>query len=122
MGDDRPDAPQNFPNIPENGPQEPAKGQLPGNRAGGQAGGIAQSQVAAADAKTQLDPGPEGGNHKRKVCKVGALLPGWPEEAIEKPQPRSQQAGQQEAAEIFCRGGHRNSRCQKPPALPLGSS
>lgn len=59
------------PKAPKKGPQKSAEGQLPEESAQEQSGGVAQPQVAAADAEAQLQPCPKQRRHKQKIRQHG---------------------------------------------------
>ena len=115
------DFPNPFPKEGKNRPQRLAEGEDPYKAADQKASCVADPQVTVTDGKAQIQPGPEGRGHKQKVGKVGVLRPQGAQKFIDDAQPRPQQAGQGKAPKGICRGGHPNSRRQKPPGA-RGSS
>ena len=105
-----------------NGPsQQPAGGQFPYQRAQGQRGGDAQSDIAPADAEAQLQPGPKGCDNENQVAQ-GRPMPAQRsqksmKEAQKKPKPQS--LGELQGG--LRRSGHPKRRRRKPPLL-RGSS
>ena len=109
---------------PESVKNRPQKGSRPGfpeNSPGQKPQGVAQPQVAAADAEAQIDPDPGAAQQKQPVRKDGMPGPQRPEEPIVQPQPGPQQAADKEPPGSDCRRRHPKRRRFHPPAA-LGSS
>ena len=101
--------------------QQAAEGQLPGDPACPQGGGVTQPQVAATDAEAQLQPGPYQSGQEQTIAQVG-MPPGKGLQQIPKdPQTEAQQGPCGEPVGGHRRSGHPSSRRSQPPGF-RGSS
>lgn len=76
--------------------QEPLAGAIKDNAAYGHGGCAAEAQIAAADAKAQIQPAVEGGKHEQQIPKMAQPEGGRPQKSIEKSQDRPNAQGPQQ--------------------------
>ena len=98
-----------------NRPQKPPKGQLPAEAAYQKTHAAAEPDIPPAHPKAQLQPCPEEDDHKHQIRQVGQLAPQRAQKTVKDAKAHSQQAGDAEMADRFCRD-HPISRRSQPPA------
>ena len=102
---------------PESVKNRPQKGSRPGfpeNSPGQKPQGVAQPQVAAADAEAQIDPDPGAAQQKQPVRKDGMPGPQRPEEPVCRTQLGPQDQGPQHPGGGQGRGRQRRKRPKMP--------
>ncbi len=113
---------QNSPKTVKYRLHQPSQQPMGSKSAENQPCAVAQTQIPAADAEAQIQPGSEDTEKKYGIGSSRKFWPQGPQKFIPKSQPHSQQTGGGKMPRGQSRLDHPSRRRSQPPLAALGSS